>query len=48
VQTQLKVVEVGEFKFPENLRCTKADTEKSREQKRKKVKALKLTHKTQV
>ena len=34
--------------MPDNLRCTKNDTDKSREAKRKKVKALKLTHKTQI
>ena len=39
---------VGDFVFPEHLRVGKNDTEKSREQKRKKVKALKLTYKTQV
>ena len=45
-QTKDSNKEVGEFKFPEHLRCTKADTDKAREAKRKKVKALKLTHKT--
>ena len=40
--------EIGEFKLPDNLRATKNDTEKSREQKRKKVKHLKYTHKNAV
>jgi hypothetical protein len=40
------VKEVAEFKFPENLRVGKNDSDKTREQKRKKVKALKFTHKT--
>ena len=37
-----------EFQFPENLRLKTTDTEKAKEQKRKKVKALKLAHKTQM
>jgi len=48
IRKEAAPVVVGEFKFPEYLRCTKADTEKSREAKRKKVKALKFTHKTAV
>jgi hypothetical protein len=48
IKKEATPVVVGEFKFPEHLRCTKADTDKSREAKRKKVKALKFTHKTAV
>jgi hypothetical protein len=39
---------VSEFEFPEHLRSTKNDSEKVREQKKKKVKALKYQHKTQL
>ena len=41
-------MQLTEFQFPEHLRLQKTDTDKVREQKRKKVKALKYTHKTQM
>ena len=37
-----------DFQFPEHLRRTKNDSEKVQEQKKKKVKALKYAHKTQL
>lgn len=37
-----------EFQFPEHLRVKASDNEKVREQKRKKVKALKYSHKIQM
>ena len=39
---------VTDFQFPEHLRQTKNDSEKVREQKKKKIKALKYAHKTQL
>ena len=39
---------VTEFQFPEHLRMKASDSDKVKEQKRKKVKALKYTHKVQM
>ena len=41
-------MQLTEFQFPEHLRLQKTDNDKTREQKRKKVKALKYSHKTQM
>ena len=41
-------MQLKEFQLPDNLRVQKTDTDKVREQKRKKVKALKYSHKTQM
>ena len=38
-------VELGEFQIPEHLKAKQTDTEKVREQKKKKIKALKYNHK---
>lgn len=39
---------ITEFQFPEQLRTKASDTDKVKEQKRKKVKALKYQHKIQM
>lgn len=39
---------LGDFQFPEHLRGKRGDSEKVRLQKRKKVKALKYTHKVKL
>ncbi len=39
---------VGEFQIPEHLRLKRSDTEKIKQQKKKKVKALKYSHKVKV
>eukprot|EP00347_Sterkiella_histriomuscorum_P005448 403356578 len=39
---------VGDFAIPEHLRLKRGDTEKAKLQKRKKVKALKYTHKVKI
>lgn len=39
---------LGDFQIPEHLRLKRGDTEKIKQQKKKKVKALKYTHKVKI
>ena len=41
-------MQLTEFQLPDHLRVQKTDTDKVKDQKRKKVKALKYSHKTQM
>ena len=40
--------DLGEFEFPEHLKSKPGDSDKIREQKRKKIKALKYNHKLNI
>lgn len=40
--------DLGDFQIPEHLRLKRGDTEKTKLQKKKKLKALKLSHKIKI